>query len=71
MHAGDFFSTFQGQDEKVSIIFAHNFDGFETFVGRVLIHIIDHFIETRSRLPIYRQMWWKKETLVMDILTIF
>jgi hypothetical protein len=49
----DFFSTFQGHDEQVSIIFAQNFDGFETVVGRVLIHVTEHSIETSCRLPVY------------------
>jgi hypothetical protein len=67
----DFFSTFQGHDEQVSIIFAQNFDGFETVVGRVLIHVTEHSIETTCRLPVYGERWWKKETLVMEFVNHF
>jgi hypothetical protein len=30
----DFFSTFQGHDEHISMVFAQNFDGFESVVGK-------------------------------------
>jgi hypothetical protein len=35
----DFFSTFQGHDEKILMAFAHNFDGFEYVVGKLLMHV--------------------------------
>jgi hypothetical protein len=67
----DFFSTFQGHDEQISIIFAHNFDGFETIVGKILMHVTEHPIEKACRLLVYEERWWKKETLVMEFVNHF
>lgn len=35
----DFFSTFEGHEEQISMIFAQNFDGFKYVVGKLLMHI--------------------------------
>jgi len=58
----DFFSTFQVHDEQISMIFAHNFDGFKIVVGKLLRHCTEHSIEKTCKLPVYRERWWKKET---------
>jgi hypothetical protein len=67
----DFFSTFQGHDENISMIFAHNFDGFETVVGKLLMHVTKHSIEKACKLPVYGERWWKKENLVMEFVNQF
>jgi hypothetical protein len=33
----EFFTTFQGHDEHVSMLFAQNFDGFEVEIGKLLM----------------------------------
>jgi hypothetical protein len=53
----NFCSTLQGYHEKVSMMFEKNFDGFETVVGKVLIHVTEHLIGTACRLSVYRERW--------------
>ena len=53
----NFFSTFQGHDEHISIIFSHNFDVFETVVGTILMHMTEHSIAKACRLPVYGERW--------------
>jgi len=57
----DFFSTFQGHDEQISMTFAQNFDGFESVVGKLLMHMTYHSTSKSFTLPVYRERWWKKE----------
>jgi hypothetical protein len=40
-----FCCKFQGHHEEISKLFAHNFDGFQTQVGYVLIHVKSQAIE--------------------------
>jgi hypothetical protein len=35
----DFFSTFQGHDKQISMVFAQNFNGFEFVIGKLLMHV--------------------------------
>jgi hypothetical protein len=53
----DFFSTFQGHDEHLLMVFAHNFDGFEFVVGKILMHVTKHSIDKACRLPVYGEIW--------------
>jgi hypothetical protein len=39
----DFFTTFQGHDEHLSMVFAHNFDRFEVVVAKLLMHVTSQF----------------------------
>jgi hypothetical protein len=56
----NFFSTFQGYHEQISMMFAQNFDGFKIVMGKYLIHVTEHSIGTRCMLSIYGERWWKK-----------
>jgi hypothetical protein len=67
----DFFSTFQGHDEQIYMIFAHNFDGFETLVGKLFMHVTKHSIAKACKLLVYGERWWKKEHLVMEFVNQF
>jgi hypothetical protein len=67
----DFFSTFQGHDEQISMVFAHNFDGFESVVGKLLMHVTEHSIAKACRFPVYGERWWKKENVVMEFVNQF
>jgi hypothetical protein len=67
----DFFSTFQGHDEHISMIFAQNFDGFKTVVGKLLMHVTNHSIAKEFKLPIYGERWWKKENVVTEFVNQF
>lgn len=67
----NFCLTLQGYHEQVSMMFAQNFDGFETVVGKVLIHVTEHSIGTTCRLSMYGETWWKKDMLPMEIVNQF
>jgi hypothetical protein len=67
----NFFSTLQGRDEKISMIFAHNFDGFKTVLDKLLMHMTKHSIAKACKLPIYRERWWKNENLIMEFVNHF
>jgi len=67
----NFCSTLQGYHEQVSMMFAQNFDGFETAVGKVLIRVTKHSIGTACRLSVYGERWWKKEMLPIEIVNQF
>jgi hypothetical protein len=56
----EFFTTFQGHGEHIYMIFAHNFNGFETMVGKLLMHVTKHSIAKEFNLPVYGKRWWKK-----------
>ena len=49
----DFFATFQGHDQNISNIFAKNFDGFKTVVGKLLMHVTENSIAKARKLPVY------------------
>jgi hypothetical protein len=51
--------------------FVNNFDGFETVVGNVLIHVTEHSIGAACRLSVYGERWWKKDRLPTDLPTNF
>ena len=57
----NFCSMLQGYHEKISLMFAHNFDGFTIMVGKVFIHVTEHSIGTTCRISVYGEIWWKKE----------
>jgi len=48
-----FFSTFQGYHEQISMIFMKTFVGFDTMVGKFMIHVTEHSIGTTCRLSVY------------------
>jgi hypothetical protein len=57
---------------KKSPCFSHiNFDGFETMVGNVLIHVTKHSIGAACRLSVYGEWWWKKEMIPVDLVNQF
>jgi hypothetical protein len=58
-----FCCNFQGYQEEVSMLFAQNFDGFKTQVGRVLIYVTEHSIGLACHLPVHGERWWKKGEL--------
>jgi hypothetical protein len=66
-----FCCTFQGHHEKISMMFAQNFDGFQTQVGNVLIHVTKHSIATTCFLPIKGERWSKKIKLPADLCNLF
>jgi hypothetical protein len=53
------------------MMFAQNFDGFETVVGKFMIHVTEHSIGTACRLSVYGERWWKKEMLPVEIVNQF
>ena len=67
----DFFTTFQGHDEHILMVFTQNFDGFEAIVGKLLMLVTEHLIAKACRLPVYRERWWKKENVVMEFVNRF
>jgi hypothetical protein len=67
----EFFITFQGHDEHVSMIFAQNFDGFEVVIAKLLMMVTEHSIARACKLPIRGKSWWKKENAVMDFVNEF
>jgi hypothetical protein len=67
----EFFTTFQGHDEQVSMIFAQNFDGFEVVIGKLLMMVTEHSIARACKLPIGGERWWKKEHVVMEFVNQF
>jgi hypothetical protein len=46
--------------------FAHNFDGFESVVGKIWMHVTENSIAKACRLRVYGEIWWKKENVVME-----
>jgi hypothetical protein len=53
------------------MVFAHNFDGFEAIVGKLLMLVTEHSMSKSCRLPVGRERWWKKENVVMDFVNQF
>jgi hypothetical protein len=47
-----FCCAFQGHHEEISMLFAKNFDGFQTQVGDVIIHVTEHSIVATCRFPV-------------------
>ena len=62
----EFFLTFQGHDEHISMTFSHNFEGFKFVVGKLLMHVTEHSIAKACWLLVYGERWWKKENVVME-----
>jgi hypothetical protein len=67
----DFFTTLQGHDEQISMVFTQNFDGFEAIVGKLLMLVTEHSIAKSCRFPVGEERWWKKENMVMEFLNEF
>jgi hypothetical protein len=58
-----FCCKFQGHHEEISKLFSLNFDGFQTQVRNVLVHVVEHSIATTCHLPVKGERWWKKNKL--------
>ena len=67
----EFFTTFQGHDEHISMVFTHNFDGFEAIVGKLLMKMIEHSIAKAYIFRVGGERWWKKENVVMEFVNQF
>jgi hypothetical protein len=59
----DFIYAFNGHHTDIALIFAQNFDGFQTQIEDITIRITDHFIEGACSLPIIGERWFKKGKL--------
>jgi len=59
----DFIFDFNGHHTEIALIFAQNFDGYQTQVGDVIIHVMKHFIDIACSLPIGGERWFKKGKL--------
>jgi len=66
-----FCSTFQGHHEEISMLFAKNIDGFQTHVGYVIIHVIEHSLAINCHLHVKGESWWKKRRLPTDLCNQF
>jgi hypothetical protein len=58
----DFFTTFQGHDEHVSMIFARNFDGFEVVIGKLLMMVTEHSMPKLANCRLGENDGGKKST---------
>jgi hypothetical protein len=67
----EFFTTFQGHDEHISMVFTQNFDGFEAIVGKLLMMVTEHSIARACKFPVGGERWWKKENVVMEFVNQF
>lgn len=67
----EFCCTSQGHHGEISMLFAKNFDGFQTQVGNVLIHVTKHSIGAACHLPIQGERWWKKSKLSANLCNQF
>jgi hypothetical protein len=67
----EFCCTFQGYHEDISMIFSQNFDGYETILGNLLIHVTEHFIAAACRVSMYGERWWKKDKLPANLVNQF
>jgi hypothetical protein len=67
----EFFTTFQGHDEQVSMIFAQNFDGFKVVIGNLLMMVTEQSISKACKLSIGGERWCKKEHVVMEFVNQF
>jgi hypothetical protein len=67
----EFFTTFQGHDEHISMILAQNFDGFEAIVGKLLMMVTENSIARAYKLLVGGERWWKKENVVMEFMNQF
>lgn len=63
-HWYQFCSAFQGIHTEVAMTFAKNFDGYQTQVGNLIIHISEHSISTAFNLPIDGERWFKKKEIL-------
>jgi hypothetical protein len=62
-----FCCNFQGYPEKVSMLFAKNFDCFKNQVGRVLIYVTEQSIGLACHLPMHGERWSKKGEIYEDM----
>jgi hypothetical protein len=67
----DFFATFKGHQEHVSMVFAQNFDGFKVVIDKLLMLVIKQSITKSCRLEVGGEQWWKKEHVVMEFVNQF
>jgi hypothetical protein len=67
----DFICAFNGHHTKIALIFAQNFDGFQTQIGDITIHITKHFIVGACALPISGERWFKKGKLPAEVCNQF
>jgi len=67
----EFFTTFQRHDKHVSMMFAHNFNGFELVIGKVLMLVTEHCIAKAYKFSIGGEWWWKKDHVVMEFVNQF
>jgi hypothetical protein len=56
---------------RVALIFAQNFDGFQTQLRDTTIHIIEHFITGACTLSINGERWFKKGKFSVEIFNKF
>jgi hypothetical protein len=66
-----FCCKFQGHHEEISKIFVVNFDGFQTQVGNVLVHVVEHSIATNCHLLVKGEIWWKTNKLPVGLCNQF
>jgi hypothetical protein len=67
----EFFTTFKGHDEQVSMLFVENFDGFEVVIGKLLMIVSEHSIAKPCKLSIGAERWWKKEHVIIEFVNQF
>jgi hypothetical protein len=67
----DFICAFNGHHTGISLIFTQNFDGFQTKIGDITIHITEHFIVGACALPISGERWFKKGKLPAEVCNKF
>jgi hypothetical protein len=66
----NFICAFNGHHKKI-MIFAQKFDGFQTQIGDITIHITKHFFVGACALPISGERWFKKGKLLAEICNQF
>jgi hypothetical protein len=60
----EFLATFQGHNEQVFLAFAHNFNGYEVEIRKLLMLVTEQTIAKDCRLVVRGERWWKKEHVV-------
>jgi hypothetical protein len=58
--------TFQGHHEEILMLLAKDFNGFQTQVEDVIIHVTEHSIAIACRFLVKGERWWKKSKLPAD-----
>jgi hypothetical protein len=67
----NFCCTFQGHHEEISLFFYINFNGFQTQVGDVIIHVTEHSTAVACLLLVKGEIWWNKSRLPADLCNQF